>query len=74
MNSKPISFEMAEGRIFVSDGTATYSVASEDEAPSWTGNGSGMSYREAMESNCLAVWDDEVDGDSSGLHGHLYVK
>lgn len=30
--------------------------------------------REAIEDGTFAVWDDEEDGDSHGLHGHAYYN
>lgn len=55
------------------DGENMYSVPADDAAPLWSGAGSEISYGVALSEGILQMWDDDEDGPSCGLHGHLYV-
>lgn len=64
---------MEGDKIVVTDDKHRYEVNADDEAPNQFGINSGMTYREAYNQNKLTVRDDNVEGESYGLHGHLYV-
>ena len=51
-----------------------YSVNGDDPVQNNHGNDSGMTYSEAFNEGLLTIVDDEIDGSSHGLHGHLYTK
>ncbi len=51
-----------------------YIVGADDFCPYWTGSYDSVTYREAFEKGWLAVVDDNVGGDSHGMHASLYYS
>ena len=58
----------------MSDGQSNYSVAADEVAQNEFGNKSDLTWGEAYDAGKLQIQDDDIDGNSHGAHGTIYVS